>query len=351
MERWKTISRQDPEFLAYLDGTFSDSHRALPVRSLNVDTSREEVTFAIIPLKEIARPKRWLLAWRATRPASLVLSIGPVMVSWLYARSTGFTLQPRLALAAFFGIVFFHVAINILDDYFDHRKGRDRVNPRAGSRMIQNGFVRARTMLVVGMALAGLAILCGLPVVLESPVFILVIALIALAAGLGFSSDRVRLKYRGLGEVTTFSLFGPLLTAGFAWAASGRISLEFLILGSAFGFITVIYYHLKNIENIMVDSQANVRTLATRLGFDSAKRLVWYLAGFSSLSILCFEWATDAHGVFVLAALAQGAVLTPLVRRLARVQSPLSSEMSAIRRRGLVVHWATTLALALGILA
>jgi 1,4-dihydroxy-2-naphthoate octaprenyltransferase len=347
MDRWKTLSRQDPDFLPYLDGTFSRTHRALPTRSLNVATSREEVTFEIVPVSEIERPSTLAVAWRALRPSSLVLSLGPLLITWLYAWSRGFAFDFRLALSAVFGVLFFHIGMNLLDDYFDHRRGRDRVNPRAGSRAIQNGWVRARTMRDVGLLAIVVAILCGLPLVLQSPRFLLIIALTTLSLGLGFSSENVRLKYRGCGEIATFLLAGPLLTAGFSWATSGRMSWEFAVLGCAFGFTAVIYYHLKNIENIMVDSQANVRTLATRLGFDAAKKLVWFFAALSGLSILIFDWAAGQTGIFVAAFATHALVLIPVARRLVAAPSPLSSELREIRRRGLIVHWMTTGALAM----
>ncbi len=348
LPRWKTISRQDPEFMTYLDGRFSESHRALPVKSLNVDTAKEEVTFSIVPISEIQHPGWWTVAFWSSRPASWCLSLGPVLTCCLFASSLNFQLDSRLALSALAGIIFFHSGINFLDDYFDHCKGRDRVNVRGGSRVIQNGYVRARSMRNAGFGFVGLAILLGLPVVLASPSQIWLIALTTLAAGLGLSWERLNLKRRGLSEVTTFLIAGPLLTSGFSWAASGSWSADFFWLGIPFGFAAVLYYHLKNLENIMVDSQAGIRTLAVRLGFDRAKKFCFLLMGLASLSLLFFVIMVGrGFGPIIIFVLTfQLLAIIPVAHQLGRIISPLSSDLLELRRRGLRAHWLMTLILA-----
>lgn len=350
-ERYKTLSRQDPGFTAFLDGTFSDSHRALPVRSMNVDTAREEVTFEIVPVGEIRRPASARLAWTLMRPQSLNFSLGPMLVSLLYGWGRQAQFRADLVVSALIAVVLFHVGVNVLDDYFDHRKGRDRLNPRGGSRAIQNGWVRAITLLHAGLGLVCLSILVGLPVVLASPSLILLTALFALAGGLGLVSQRIRLKYRGLGEVITFLLAGPLLTSGFVWATSGSAGREYAVLGCAFGFTSVTYYHLKNIENIMLDSQAGARTLAARLGFDAAKASVWILVALSALSIMTLGWISGSALSFAVAVVAHAFVTVPVARGLGRAASPLSSDLKELRAQGLRAHCATSAALALCIVA
>jgi 1,4-dihydroxy-2-naphthoate polyprenyltransferase len=344
MERFKTLSRVDPEFLSYLDGTFSSTHIARPMRTMNVATAREEVTFEIVPLKEVNRPAIFKVIWTAARPSSLILSLGPVLSSILLAWMLGHIIETAKVVPAVAGILFFHLGMNFLDDYFDHRRGIDRLNPRSGSRAIQNGWIRGRTMFHAGLGLLGLSILLGLPIILGKPVLFLAAALFALLIGWGFSSQTARLKYRGFGELTTFILSGPLLTVGFVWACIGYFSWEYFFLGCAFGFTTVLYYHLKNIENIMVDSQAETRTLATRLGFDSSKTLVVAFAAFSSLSILMFDWAMDTHGYYILVLVAHVFALVPIAHRLVKAPSPLSSELREIRARGLKAFWITAIA-------
>lgn len=350
-ERFRTVARQDPEFNSLLDGTFSKSHRALPMRSMNVGTAREEVTFEMVPVSEIQFPSQARLAWTLIRPPSLGFSLVPMLVAWLFGWSRGHDFKVNLVISALVAVLLFHAGVNILDDYFDHRRGRDRLNPRGGSRVIQNGWMRARTLFVAGFGLVGLAILVGLPVVLSSPLLVFVTAVFALLGGLAFVSESLRLKFSGLGESTTFLLTGPLLTCGFAWATSEVLRWEYLILGCAFGFTAVTYYHLKNIENIMIDSQAGARTWAARLGFDGAKRAVWVLNGLAGASVIAFGWTVGSSFVFLIALLIHGFVSFPIARGLSATPSPLSSELKEWRRRGLLVHWTTGLALAACILA
>ncbi len=348
MERFVTLSRQHPDFLKYLDGTFSDSYVALPKQSMNVATSREEVTFEIVPVSEVEVPSFFKVLLTMARPYSAALSIGPAIAATIFS-NTVYVLDSRLVAVCLLAIACFHIGMNFLDDYFDHRRGIDRLNQRSGSQAIQNGWIRARTMYQAGLGLLGFAVLLGLPIILQRPVLLLTAAVFALLIAWGFSSQTARLKYRGLGEITTFLLSGPLLTSGLVWALVGEFRWQSMVLGCVFGFSTVIYYHLKNLENIMVDSQAEARTLATRMGFDKSKKLVLILAALSSLSILFFDWAVNTDGYFILVLVVHWAALFPIVKRLRNAPSPLSSSLSEIRKAGLRAHVITTVALSVAI--
>src|SRR5271166_3218933 len=91
--QWKTFSRRDPEFQSYLDGTFSKNLVALPVRSLNVGTNAEQVTFEIVPANQIQRPGSMLLAWTLARPSSLAFSVAPMLTVLIYLLSQSVALS------------------------------------------------------------------------------------------------------------------------------------------------------------------------------------------------------------------------------------------------------------------
>ena len=51
-----TVYRKDPSFISYIDGSFSKTHRAVPLRSLNVNSDLEQVTFELIEIGKILKP-------------------------------------------------------------------------------------------------------------------------------------------------------------------------------------------------------------------------------------------------------------------------------------------------------
>ncbi|MEK7356785.1 MAG: prenyltransferase, partial [Bdellovibrionota bacterium] len=184
----KTLSRRDPDFSSYLEGTFSDTHLAIPVRSLNVGTQSEEVTFSIVPEENVDRPAAIVVARALARPSTLILSAGPMVVALMKILSTGFSPDWLVTIGALVGVLAFHAAVNLFNDYGDHIKGQDRVRPHGGSRAIQKGWIRAVRVRQIAWGLTGFAVLCGIPVVVSSPVVI--IAGLAFLFALEFAFQR-----------------------------------------------------------------------------------------------------------------------------------------------------------------
>lgn len=188
----------------------------------------------------------------------------------VYLTALNRTVDIGLALACFLPVACLHVAMNLFNDYYDHLKGVDRIG---AVKSIQMGFVRAIDLFYWGWAVLALGLVLGLSVlaVASQPIY-----LIVLLAGFGimeFSSNRLGLKYLGYGEATLFLLTGPLLVIGYIWTINGNVEIRDLVLGSVLGLLTVALTHLNNLREILSASQASVGNLATRHGFDRAKKI------------------------------------------------------------------------------
>jgi 1,4-dihydroxy-2-naphthoate octaprenyltransferase len=345
VERWKTVSRNSPDFLSYLEGTFSLTHRALPVRSLNVGTLSEEVTFEIKPISEILRPSLWKILWQLMRPESLSLSLWPLLATLFFCYAHALRLNSLVTISSFFGVLIFHISVNLFNDYGDYIKGQDRVRPRGGSRVIQNGWVSAVNIKRAAWGLMGLGVLCGVPAIFWTsselhPVVI--VALLALLMGLEFAFQKFRLKYRGWAEIMAFALMGPLLTAGFAWASTGTLRWDIAVLGCVFGAIALMYFHSGNFENIMDDSQAGVRTWATRAGFDSSKKFFYFTALLVFAGSCAYAGLFEQNVLLVPFIIAQACAMFALCTRVHRLASPLSSELTGLRWAVVAFCWLTT---------
>ena len=337
----KTLSRKDADFLSYLDGSFSTTLVALPIRSLNVGTASELVTFEIVNETDVVHPSTLSIFFALIRPTSLIFSAGPMLT--VLARASAGQRSPDWFLSAtcFVGVLAFQIATNLFNDYGDHMKGQDRIRPKGGSRAIQNGWIRAQKVRQVALGLTGFAALCGIPAVIHSPV--LIVAGLALLFTLEFAFQRLRLKARGWAEGLAFLLTGPLLTCGFAYAVTGATELGDATLGCVFGAIALLYFHSANFENIMVDSQAGARTWATRAGFDASKTFFVFVAGLCLSISLAHILGVEQNPRLISAFLAQASLLFVSVRRVLRLASPLSSGLAGLRESAEQLSWLTAL--------
>lgn len=337
----KTLSRKDSGFLSYLDGSFSNEQMALPLRSLNVGTQTEEVTFEILNVKDVPTPRVSKVVAALVRPAALIFSAGPMLAALARAHDHQRLINWWLAATSFVGVLTFQIATNLFNDYGDHMKGQDRLRPHGGSRVIQNGWVRAKSVRQVAIGLTCLAALLGVPAIIRSP--ILILAGLALLFTLEFAFQRLRLKARGWAEGIAFLLTGPLLTCGFLWATTGQTDLGDATLGCVFGAIALLYFHSANFENIMVDSQAGARTWATRAGFDASKTFYKFVAVVCVSISLFHILVIEKQPALLPAAVAQGVVLFVASKRVHRLSSPLSSDLAGLRDVAVQLSWLTTL--------
>lgn len=343
--RFETLSRNDPKFVSYLDGSFSDRLAALPIRSLNVGTQFEEVTFEVLPKAALPRPNTGTIVRHLIRPSSLIFSIGPMITALYYCTAHGLVLNRLVGVTSFLGVVLFQIAMNLLNDYGDHMRGQDRIRPQGGSRAIQKGWLTAAQVRRIAIScLVGAGVL-GIPALVYSTLQVAVFALIAGVVAIDFAFPFLRLKPRGWAEIFGFFLLGPMLVTGYAWAVSDVVSWSQMLLGSIFGAIALMYFHSANFENIMSDEQAGARTWATRAGFDASKKFFYFTAALTVACTTAYMLLAESRTFMVTVVLAQILFLIPVCIRVKNLASPLSSGLTSLRSEPIRLCVLTSVAL------
>jgi 1,4-dihydroxy-2-naphthoate octaprenyltransferase len=326
VSRLITLQQTDPQFKNYLLGTFSKTERAIPINSLNVNSSNEVVTFRIENISEIKKPSLFVLLAQIFKLKTFVLVALPLFLILAKNYVDGVSFDPTLAVLSAMAALSLHAAVNLRNDFRDHMRGLDRVHPTSGSRAIQMGWVTAHTALVLSRVYFFLGILLGLPAVFVFPELLGFIGILAILAIVTMSSFKIGLKYRRWTELIAFFLLGPLLTIGYQIAIGGGFDLESLIIGIATGWLAVFVLHLKNFENIMVNSQAGFMNTMAWLGFEKSKKVLlgwWLLLGFFILGYHIIFSSQTWFVVFLLTF----AVFTFLIGNyLRKLKSPVGSE-------------------------
>jgi 1,4-dihydroxy-2-naphthoate octaprenyltransferase len=322
-----TIKKTDPVFEKYLMGTFSDQKVALPVQSLNVNSQQEEVTFRILDSSEIKSPtmlSKWV---QILKLRNLILVLLPLLLvatkNWL-DETMGDTIVGMISAIA---AILLHLSINLRNDFIDHCSGLDRVHPQAGSRAIQNGWVRAFQVKKWSRNLMFLGVLLGFPALIIYQEVLYVIAISLGVGAFGVYFFKSGLKLRRWSEVFSFLLLGPLLTSGFQGAMGASIDLEALAIGVLTGWFAVYYIHVKNFEMLMVNSKAKFENTVSILGFEKSKKLIyfWWVSWLFMVGL--YHWFYCSHWWTYLFILLSLLLLPPLYFALKSVDSPLGSSM------------------------
>jgi 1,4-dihydroxy-2-naphthoate octaprenyltransferase len=336
-----TLTKDDPDFESYLLGTFSRTHRALPVETYHAATARERVTFRVLPVQKVGAPAWWIVYFWSSRPELFGLTLGPAMAAWLLHVHELHEWTRWPSWFALIGLYFLHTAVFLLNDVQDHLRGFDRLNHKRGSRVIQKGWVTARAMNRWAWVNAGLALLFSIPAFLNVPAGMAFVCVMA-ALGLGVVLTKFGARF-GLCDLALALLFGPLLTSGIALASFAEIYPQDRDIGFAFGLLTLWVFQVRQFEDLFRAKAENFRTFLGHLSFDQARKVV-IAEGLLLLALQPAVALWVGVPMFMLA-------LTPLVsipliltlQRFLKAASPLSSSLVGSSKWALSSHFSWTL--------
>ena len=203
--------------------------------------------------------------WEILRPFAFTASIIPVLagaaLAWV---DELWNWAPFIA--ALLGAVFLHAGTNIVNEVYDVRKGVDSITSPRASHAIVKGRMSERTALAIAGVFFGLAILVGVYLIWLRGPAILVLGLLGLLGGWGYTAPPLEYKNRALGVPLVFLLMGPLMVEGSYFAVSGEWSLTAIVLSIPIGMLVAAILHGNEWRDIREDSRAGISTLSARVG-------------------------------------------------------------------------------------
>lgn len=241
-----------------------------------------------------------------TRVGFASASLFPVFLVGCYYAGIGDSLFSPLSLTlTTFGILFFHLFSNLYNDFFDVTHGTDEANTEyfnagmnspilkgaqlsGGSRAVELGLITlkgtknlANIMFSLGViTAAGILYLSFLNTGSTSNLInSALIAIIGVLIGYFYTAKPIRLSsLYGLGELSIFLAFGPLLTLGTGFAISndtiGLFTSEFynlLILGIPIGLLTTNILFINQYPDYTSDKEMGKNNLVVLLGKKSSR--------------------------------------------------------------------------------
>ena len=215
--------------------------------------------------------RAWVVA---ARPATLTAAFVPVIVGTACAVAAGgFRLVP--ALAALLGAFLIQIGTNFANDLFDFEKGADNDARLGPLRVAQSGLLSAQELRTGMVVVFGLALLVGLYLVWVGGVWIVVIGLASIAAGVGYTGGPYPLAYHGLGDVFVMVFFGFVAVCGTAFVQVGAVPTLAWWASLPIGALATAILAVNNVRDVKGDAEAGKRTLVVRWGRDAG---VWEYA-------------------------------------------------------------------------
>jgi len=252
-----------------------------------------------------------------TRVGFASASLFPIFSVASYYAGIGDNLfSPISLLLTTFGILFFHLFSNLYNDYYDVSDGTDEANTEyfnagmnssilkgaqlsGGSRAVELGLITLKGTKSLANRMFILGLITALGILYASymntgsssnAINAMIIAAIGVFIGYFYTAKPIKLSsLYGLGELSIFLAFGPLLTlgAGFAISIDTIIlySEEFynlIILGIPLGLLTTNILFINQFPDYTSDKKVGKNNLVVLLGKKSSK---WIYALNSALAV------------------------------------------------------------------
>eukprot|EP01138_Halocafeteria_seosinensis_P016262 gb/GECG01016592.1/.p1 GENE.gb/GECG01016592.1/~~gb/GECG01016592.1/.p1 ORF type:complete len:745 (+),score=45.02 gb/GECG01016592.1/:1-2235(+) len=210
----------------------------------------------------------------------------PVVNAWLGLNWLNFDVLDLVL--AILGGVATHLAANLINTYFDYFNGID-TKATADDRTLVDGKAipdTVATLAIVCLTISGA--ICGYYATMIGTPF-LTVAVSGVLLGILYTAAPLQLKYKGLGGITVFVCFGPLVMSGAALILLHRSEMQcealscvpgsLYVLSCAVGALTAAILHANNTRDIVPDAARGAASIAQRLSFRSNLTVYTLLLG------------------------------------------------------------------------
>jgi len=218
--------------------------------------------------------KKILFLWsRAIRIKFLLASIiavtnGIAISYW----KTG-ELDFGYAILTYFGVICLHISVDLLNDYWDFKRGIDtntkRTKYSGGTGVIPENLINSKLIYCAGVIFLILGGMIGLYFVTIKGIIILILLIFAIISIYFYSTNIVN---AGLGELFV-AIKGSMIVLGSYYIQSDQIDLTSIYVGIIIGLLSSVVLLVTSFPDYEADKKSGRRTLVIVMGKENSIKL------------------------------------------------------------------------------
>jgi len=218
--------------------------------------------------------KKILFLWsRAIRIKFLLASIiavtnGIAISYW----KTG-ELDFGYAILTYFGVICLHISVDLLNDYWDFKRGIDtntkRTKYSGGTGVIPENLINSKLIYCAGVIFLILGGMIGLYFVTIKGIIILILLIFAIISIYFYSTNIVN---AGLGELFV-AIKGSMIVLGSYYIQSDQIDLTSIYVGIIIGLLSAVVLLVTSFPDYEADKKSGRRTLVIVMGKENSIKL------------------------------------------------------------------------------
>ena len=212
----------------------------------------------------------WLRAIRIRFLLASVIAVsnGLAIAYWKYA-----TIDPLYAVLTYIGVVFLHASVDLLNDYWDHKRGIDSTTRRTkfsgGTGVLPEHLLTPRSVYIAGIIFLILGALIGAYFVAIRGITIAIILIFAVLAIYFYST---RIVNAGLGELSV-AIKGAMIVLGTLYVQNAVLEPAALYGGIIVGILSATVLFINSFPDYEADRTKGRRTLVIILGRETASAI------------------------------------------------------------------------------
>jgi 1,4-dihydroxy-2-naphthoate octaprenyltransferase len=244
----------------------------------------------------------WLRAIRIRFLLASVIAVtnGLAISYWKYA-----AIDPLYAILTYIGVVFLHASVDLLNDYWDHKRGIDSATKRTkfsgGTGVLPENLLTPRAVYIAGIIFLVLGASIGAYFVAIRGITIAVILSFAVVAIYFYST---RIVNAGLGELFV-AIKGAMIVLGTLYVQNAVLEPTALYVGAIVGILSATVLFINSFPDYEADRSKGRRTLAIMLGRKTASAIfpIFIIAAYALIAVGIFFGFTKIYSLICFASI------------------------------------------------
>ena len=179
------------------------------------------------------------------------------------------------AVLTFAGVLSLHASVDLLNDYWDYRRGIDKITKRTkysgGTGVLPEKLLNPKMVYIIGIVFLAIGALLGIYFVAVRGITIAIILGFAILAIYFYSTKIVNL---GLGEVFVM-IKGTMIVLGSFYVQVGFIEPAAIYVGVIVGMLSASVLLVNSFPDYQADRRSGRRTLVILLGKQKAAKIIF----------------------------------------------------------------------------
>ncbi|HEX2169741.1 MAG TPA: prenyltransferase [Nitrososphaera sp.] len=224
----------------------------------------------------------------------IAVSNGLAITYWKYS-----TIDPLYAILTYIGVVFLHASVDLLNDYWDYKRGIDvstkRTKFSGGTGVLPENLLEPRTVYIAGLIFLVLGASIG--------TYFIIVRGIAIAIILGFAVTAIyfystKIVNAGLGELFV-AIKGAMIVLGSLYVQNATLDLAALYGGAIVGLLSATVLFINSFPDYQADKSKGRRTLVIIFGRKAASTIfpIFIIAAYALIAGGIFFGLTKVYSL------------------------------------------------------